>query len=76
MLVAPLALLNEAVSKVPIIGYVAGGALTSLPVAVNGDIRNPLVVPLGPRAITSELKGIFERTITLPGQLLPGESKP
>jgi hypothetical protein len=76
VLVAPLALLNEAVSKVPIIGYVAGGALTSIPVAVNGDIRDPLVVPLGPRAITSELKGIFERTITLPGQLIPGESKP
>ncbi|MBW8905910.1 MAG: hypothetical protein JF611_09630 [Betaproteobacteria bacterium] len=63
-------------SKVPIIGYVAGGALTSIPVAVNGDIRDPLVVPLGPRAITSELKGIFERTLSLPGQLIPGESKP
>ena len=76
VLVAPLALLNEAVSKVPIIGYVAGGALTSLPVAVNGDIRDPLVVPLGPRAITSELKGILGRTLSLPGQLLPGEAKP
>jgi len=76
VLVAPLALLNEAVSKVPIIGYVAGGALTSIPIAVNGDIRDPLVVPLGPRAITSELKGIFERTLSLPSQLIPGESKP
>jgi len=43
---------------------------------VNGDIRDPLVVPLGPRAITSELKGILGRTLSLPGQLLPGEPKP
>jgi uncharacterized protein involved in outer membrane biogenesis len=76
VLVAPLALLNEAVGMVPILGHVVGGALTSLPVAVSGDIRNPLVVPLGPGAITSELKGIFDRTLSLPGSLAPGEAKP
>jgi uncharacterized protein involved in outer membrane biogenesis len=76
VLVAPLALLNEAVGMVPILGYVVGGALTSLPVAVSGDIRDPLVVPLGPSAITSELKGIFDRTLSLPGKLAPGEAKP
>jgi len=76
VLVAPLALLNEAVSMVPVLGYVAGGALTSLPVAVSGDIRDPLVVPLGPSAITSELKGIFDRTLSVPGKLAPGEKKP
>src|SRR6267142_1194154 len=76
VLVAPLALLNEAVGMVPILGYVVGGALTSLPVAVSGDIRDPLVVPLGPSAITSELKGIFDRTLSLPSKLAPGEAKP
>jgi len=40
--------------------------LTSIPVGVSGDIRNPLVVPLGPRAVTSELTGILERTLKLP----------
>ncbi len=59
--------------KVPILGYIMGGALTSLPVGVSGDIRNPLVVPLGPSAVTSELVGIFERTLKLPGHLLPLE---
>jgi hypothetical protein len=29
------------------------------------------VVPLGPGAVTSELLGIFERTLKLPAELLP-----
>jgi len=75
VLVAPLALVDEAVRKLPVLGYVIGGTFTSLPVGVSGDIRDPTVVPLGPRAITNELTGIFERTITLPGRLVPGETK-
>jgi hypothetical protein len=41
---------------------------------VSGDIRDPLVVPLGPGAVTNELLGIFERTLKLPGELLPQKS--
>jgi hypothetical protein len=37
---------------------------------VSRDIRDPLVVPLGPGAITSELVGIFDRTLKLPGKLI------
>jgi len=70
VLVAPFSRLDELVRKLPILGYVMGGTLTSLPVGVSGDIRNPLVVPLGPVAITSELVGIFERTLKLPGKLI------
>ncbi len=70
VLVAPFGRLDEAVRKVPIVGYVVGGALTSIPVGVSGDIRDPLVVPLGPGAVTSELVGIFERTLKLPGKLV------
>lgn len=70
VLVAPFTGLNRLVRKIPIIGYVLGGALTSIPVGVSGDIRDPRVVPLGPGAITSELVGIFERTLKLPGRLV------
>ena len=73
VLVAPLALVDEAVRKLPVLGYVVGGTFTSLPVSVSGDIRDPTVVPLGPRAITSELTGILGRTLSLPGKLVPGE---
>jgi hypothetical protein len=71
VLVAPFGRLDRIVRGVPIVGYVVGGAITSIPVGVSGDIRDPLVVPLGPGAITSELLGIFERTLKLPGKLVP-----
>ena len=75
VLVAPLALVDEAVRKLPILGYVVGGTFTSLPVGVSGDIRDPIVVPLGPRAITSELTGLLGRTLSLPGKVLTPDSK-
>ena len=70
VLVAPFGRIDRLVRKVPILGYIIGGALTSVPVGVSGDIRDPLVVPLGPGAITSELVGIFERTLKLPAKLV------
>jgi AsmA-like C-terminal region len=52
-LVAPFARVDRVTRKVPIAGNMLGGALTSIPVGVSGDIRNPQVVPLGPSAVTS-----------------------
>ena len=69
VLVAPFSSVNRLVRAIPIVGYLIGWNLTSVPVGVSGDIRDPLVVPLGPNAITSELLGIFERTLKLPGHL-------
>ena len=71
VLVAPFTRVDRLARKVPIVGYIMGGAFTSIPVGVSGDIRDPLVVPLGPGAVTSELLGIFERTLKLPAELLP-----
>jgi len=74
VLVAPLGRVDRVLGKIPIIGYIFGGSILSLPVQVSGDIRDPLVVPLDPRAIASRVVGIFERTFKLPGKLLmPGE---
>lgn len=70
VLVAPFGRFDQLARKLPILGYVVGGAFTSLPVGISGDIRDPLVVPLGPGAITSELVGIFERTLKLPAKLI------
>jgi uncharacterized protein involved in outer membrane biogenesis len=76
VLVAPFGRIDRLARKVPILGYILGGALTSVPVGVSGDIRDPRVVPLGPGAITSELVGIFERTLKLPGKLVtPSDAK-
>jgi hypothetical protein len=76
VLVAPFSRVDELVRKVPVFGYVVGGAFTSVPVGVSGDIRDPLVVPLGPTAIGSEILGIFERTLKLPVKLVAPAEKP
>jgi uncharacterized protein involved in outer membrane biogenesis len=77
VLVAPFGTLDRMVRKTPVLGYVLGGALTSIPVGVTGDIRNPLVVPLGPRAVGSQVLGVFERTFKLPGKIVePLSAKP
>jgi hypothetical protein len=78
VLVGLLTNVDRVAGAIPIVGYVFGGSMTALPVSVTGDIRNPLVVPLGPRAITDSLLGIFERTLKLPGKLVvpATETKP
>jgi hypothetical protein len=76
VLVAPFGRIDRFVRKVPILGYVIGGALTSIPVGVSGDIRDPIVVPLGPGAVGSELVGIFERAFKLPGKLVESTDAP
>jgi hypothetical protein len=77
VLIAPLTTVERVVGAIPLIGDVFGGTMVALPVAVNGDIRNPLIVPLGPRAITDQLLGIFERTLKLPGKLVvPQQQQP
>ncbi|HYA45928.1 MAG TPA: AsmA-like C-terminal region-containing protein, partial [Burkholderiales bacterium] len=70
VLVAPFSRIDRLARSVPIVGYVMGGLFTSIPVGVSGDIRDPLVVPLGPKAVTAELLGIFERTLKLPAKLI------
>jgi uncharacterized protein involved in outer membrane biogenesis len=70
VLVGLLTTVDRVAGAVPLIGDVFGGSLTALPVAVSGDIRDPRVVPLGVRAVSDRLLGIFERTLKLPGKLV------
>jgi hypothetical protein len=70
VLVGLLTNVDRVVGAVPLVGDVLGGTLAALPVEVRGDIRDPLVVPLGPRAVTDRLLGIFERTLKIPGKLV------
>jgi hypothetical protein len=70
VLVGLLTTVDRIAEAVPIIGDIFGGSMTAIPMGVSGDIRDPLIVPLGPRAVTGHLLGIFERTLKLPGKLL------
>jgi hypothetical protein len=77
ILVAPFSRIDRLVRAIPIVGYLLGGVLTTVPVRASGDIYDPLIVPLSPTAITSELTGIFTRTLKLPGKLLsPFDARP
>jgi hypothetical protein len=70
VLVGLLTTVDRVGGAIPILGGVLGGTMTGLPVGVTGDIRHPVVVPLGPRAVTDTVLGIFERTLKLPGKLV------
>jgi hypothetical protein len=70
MLVAPFTRTTRLVRAIPAIGYIIGGTFTTVPVSITGDWREPTIVPLGPEAITSQLTGIFARTLKLPGKML------
>jgi len=74
VLVAPFGMLNRIGRKIPILGYIFGGTLTSIPVSVTGDIRKPVVVPLGPRAVGSEALGVFERAFKQPVKVVEAPS--
>jgi hypothetical protein len=75
VLVGLLGTIDRVVGAVPIVGSVR--QLTGLPVEVTGDIRDPTIVPLDPRAITENLLSTLGRAARLPGKLLvPGEAKP
>ena len=78
VLVGLLTRVDRIAGAIPLVGDVFGGSMTALPISVNGDIRDPLIVPLGPRAISNQLLGIFERTLKLPGKLVvpPQETRP
>ena len=70
VLVGVLNTVDRVVGAIPIISDIFGSTMLALPVGVSGDIRDPRVVPLGPRAVTDRLLGIFERTLKLPGKLV------
>ena len=70
VLVALLGRIDRVMAGVPVLGYVFGGSIAALPVGVSGDVRDPLIVPLGPHAVTDHLLGILGRTLRLPLKLV------
>jgi len=77
VLVGLLTTVDRIAGAIPIVGDIFGGSLTALPVSVSGDIRDPLVVPLGPGAVSQRLLDILGNTARLPGKLLlPKEAAP
>ncbi|MBS1244800.1 MAG: rane protein-like, partial [Deltaproteobacteria bacterium] len=70
VLVSPLGTVDAVVRKIPVLGYILGGTLVSIPVAVRGDLGDPTVTPLDPAAVGKGLLGIVERTFKAPAHII------
>jgi hypothetical protein len=66
LLIAPLRTVDNVVGKVPVVGSVLGGSIVAIPVGVSGTAGKPKVTPLDPSAVGAELKGLMDRTLSVP----------
>jgi hypothetical protein len=64
--VAPLKTVDWIVKHIPGVGYILDGTLISIPIRIQGDLKDPRIVPLAPGQIGHDLMGIMKRTLKLP----------
>lgn len=70
VLVSPLTGIDTLVRHIPVVGKILNGTLIAIPVGVRGPLHDPSVIPLSPRAVGDRIKGILERTLKAPFQLV------
>jgi hypothetical protein len=70
VLVAPFQAVDAVIRGVPVVRYILGGTLVSIPVTVKGDLKDPKVTPLDPKAVGKGVLGIVERTFKAPARVL------
>lgn len=70
VLVAPFRTLGIVISYIPIVGYIFGGSLVSIPLGVRGPLDKPTVTPLPPEAVGKQLLGLLERIVKLPWKII------
>jgi hypothetical protein len=66
VLVAPLKTVDRIIKAIPLVRDILAGTLLTIPVKVQGDLRDPRVTPLSPSAVGTELLGMMKRTLGLP----------
>jgi len=75
VLVAPLKTVDSIVSKIPLVGYILGGSLVTVPVRISGNFDQPKVSLLSPAAVGEGLVGIMKRTLELPIKIMEPVTK-
>ena len=70
LLAAPLKTIDRIVNKVPIINYIAGGSLISIPLRLSGPLNDIKVTPLSPSAVGKGVLNIMKRTLKAPFKLV------
>jgi hypothetical protein len=69
-IVAPFGRIQGVVQHVPIVGQILGARVVGIPVSINGNMRDPRVVPLGPAAIGQSLVNLMGAVVKTPVDLL------
>jgi hypothetical protein len=64
--VAPLKTVDWIVKHIPGVDYILDGTLVSIPIRIQGDLKDPRMIPLAPGQIGQDLMGIMKRTLKLP----------
>jgi len=70
VLVAPLKTVDRITKRIPLVNYILAGTLVTIPVKVQGDLKDPKVTPLSPSAVGGELFAIMKRTLGLPFKVI------
>ncbi len=75
LLAAPLKTIDRIVDKVPIVNYIAGGSLISIPLRLTGPIHDIKVSPMSPSAVGKGVLNLMERTLKAPFKLVHSVSE-
>ncbi len=75
LLVAPLKTVDRITSKIPVVNYLTGGTLLSVPLKIKGHPDDPTIIPLPPDAIGKGILNIMERIIKAPIKIVESISE-
>jgi hypothetical protein len=75
LLAAPLKTIDRIVNKIPVINYIAGGSLITIPLRLTGPLTDIKVKPIRPSAVGEGVLNIMERTLKAPFKLVQGASE-
>lgn len=70
LLAAPLKTIDRIINNVPIINYIAGGSLISIPLRIRGPVDDMKVTPLPAAAVGKGVVHLMERTLKAPFKLV------
>jgi hypothetical protein len=70
VLIAPLKTVDRIIKVIPLVNTIFAGTLVTIPVKVQGDLKDPKVTALSPSAVGAELFAIMKRTLGLPFKVI------
>jgi hypothetical protein len=75
LLAAPLKTVDRLVKKIPIISYIAGGSLVSIPLHLEGTLDNVTVSTMSPTAVGKGMLNMMGRMLKAPFKLVEGNER-